>query len=637
MQEITYEITEKDRLKALAAAYKLAMIALRRGDPFPMVRFEWPELIITDPAELEEFGKVIDRPDNRDLRLDDFQVDAVRSVFDQKHTQVRISGGTKLGKGLITGGFIVNLWFDLYDDCKIVLVGPNTDHLKINMFGEAATWRRKMTSYKIGLNVPDVQKEKIEDANKPTHVIKLANTDSGEGMSGNHSVATLYVFDEASNAPDEYYMNALSQCKMLIGVSNPRAPSGWFYKGYEAAQFFDGGSMTAMASTGPMRLLSIGAVHCANVKAKRLMNRIAPPGGIHINGRGFKQGEVIPIELAKYTDPLIPGQVCYDKCEELKQTCSPDEKEWRVYGRFPRSSKLFQIFQVDWKKKLGAKCRQQKERILSRAIGVDVAGSVDGDYTTFAFGNEVGLADLYMMHQPNHAELSGLLAAIARERGLDIFDGSVPVAIDVVGIGKGLADFLEEKGCLIIKVSNGKIAERDTQTYGNRRAEVYGELSIAIDPDVNQNPWLIPDDHQYSDRIWQELVALEKIYMSDGRKWRLTPKRPTPSQRGKAVEDNRQALSEKLGRSPDCADAVSLLYQAVRELPEFEENFVLQFDPSAEVKEMLRDSRTGDVEVLFWNGKREILTAAEYERRFGKFGAIGNSESWEALKNQVFA
>lgn len=572
-------ITQSEAKLSEKASRIQAIKYLHLGDPFPFIRHEWPSLIITDPAEKAEFEKHLLRKTDKDLRIDDFQYDAILSVFNGRHTQLYLSGGTKLGKGLIVGGIIVNIWYSLYQEsCKIILVGPTTNHLKRNLFGEACKWRAMMSSYISGDEPCEILKESIEDPANKAHLIVLANTDSGEGMSGNHSLATLFVFDESSGVPDDHYNQALSQCKFLIAISNPRMTSGWFHRGFPAD--FDSGSRTVNATTGPRRIISIGGIHCLNVRARKLMSNISPIGGMEICGKWFDEGKLIPLEYQDAVKPLIPGQVCYDLRLALEASRPKDEVLWAVYGKFPQTNKEFMLFSSAWRSCKKGTPSKDIDISESVAIGFDVAASINGDYTSIAFGNTLGCKEIFVDHTPNLMDLKGHFYALCRNRGIDPQAGFVPIAIDSIGVGKGLADALEADGCLILRVENGRAAEHNKEQYHNRRAEVYGELAQAMDPTLNEKPFTIPDDQS----LWEELLAVEKIYTPTGRQFKIIPKRRPPAQKSVNITDNRQSMEEKIGRSPDKADSVTLLYQAVQLLPEYGPDSMSQFNPSKVLK-----------------------------------------------------
>ena len=99
-------------------------------------------------------------------------------------------------------------------------------------------------------------------------------------------------------------------------------------------------------------------------------------------------------------------------------------------------------------------------------------------------------------------------------------------------------------------------SKADPKTYANLRAEAYGELGNRLNPKGAwpDEPWAIPRDSE----LEEDLCAPERIYTSDGIKFRLTPKAATRNFQG-------ESLQKKLGRSPDKGDAVAYLYHAVRE------------------------------------------------------------------------
>ncbi len=620
MPELRGKISAKLAKESLLAFRSVAREQALAGDIFPLIRYEWPELIIKDPYELELFAKHCIRKDNLDLRLDDFQVELIRCVFDGKHSQAFMGGGTGLGKGFCVGGIITNLWYSLYSGpiySKIVMVGPTTDHLIKNMFADTATWRLKMTSHDSDCEfIDDPHVEGMVDKKDRRHTVTLANTSSGEAISGAHSPNTLYIFEEASGIPSEYYTNALSQTKFLIAVSNPRLPSGWFYDGYPKE--FTNGIKTIQSSAGPRKILSVGAVDCLNVRAKRLSGMLSPVCGIDIEGVSFDPGEVIPMDMKPLVRPLIPGQICFDRCESLKLTRPPDEVEWAVYGRFPRSNKMLMLFDPDWKAESIKRHSEIKSKILSKALGLDVGGSKTGDPSCLAIGDVQGVKSLTVFREKNLAILKGLVFATAREHGIDLLTGRYPVAIDVIGIGQMMADQMELEGVWVIRVENNGAVIRNKEDYSNRRTEVYGDLAEYLDPKCVAEPLALPDD----DMLWEELHAIEKIFQSNGRRFSLIPKRRAPSQQGARITDNRQSIEEKIKRSPDRADAVTLYGQAIRELPEFMSTTTHQFNPSAKLKRYDPFLGTGDLLVTYWSGKTKKVTKEEFVAEFGSESPI---------------
>lgn len=607
------KISDQDLKNARRALKEQAMRALRKGNPWLLVRYEWPELIIRDKEEIAAFKKFCKRKDNLDLRLDDFQVDMISSAFDRRHSQVLVSGGTKLGKGLTLGAFICNIWFDLYSESKIVLIGPDVEHVKKNLFAETLMWRKKMTSYKDGSVKAECLTEKLSDPGSQDHFIMIANPKTGEGLSGIHSQHPLFCYDESSGQPDSRYTDSLSQCSsgLLVAIGNPRQPSGWFWRAFKG---FESGCKTVKSDAGPRRLISIGLIDCINVRAERVTGIISPPGGMTIDGETIEAGDVIPDRLLAKTKLLIPGQGCKFVCETLKRTVPPEEVEWRVYGRFPKDNKVFILFQPSYRELATKKWLENKDKIQPRALGIDVASSEHGDYCALAWGDTTGCLEIELIKNPNLMMLKGEIYVRATARGVELKGGYVPVAVDSLAMGKMFADAMEMDGVHVIRVGGSSGAERNKEQYINRRAEMYGDLAAAVNPQLlYKDIWAIPDN----DNLWEELSALERIYASDGKKWKLNSKQRLDAAAKARNQDNRDSVQEKIGRSPDSADACAYLFEAVRELPEFFDECPSQFDPNRYVRSF-RKLDYGEILVEKWDGEFVKMSQEEFELRYGE-------------------
>ena len=589
----------------------LALRKARKGDVFNLLRLEWPELIITDKQELADFKEHCNRKEHLDLRLDDFQVDEIRASFDKMHSQVLVSGGTKLGKGFTLGGVVVNLWFNLYTDSKIVLIGPDVEHVKRCLFAEALIWRKKMTSHKDGSVPAECLTEKICDPNNPDHFIIIANPKTGEGLSGIHSGNPLFCFDESSGQPDSRYTDSLSQCAsgLLVAIGNPRQPSGWFWRAFKG---FEHGCKTVNSDAGPRRLISIGLIDCINVRANRVAGIVSPPGGMTVLDVFIPAGEVIPPELREKTKLLIPGQGCKKVCETLKRTVTADEVEWRVYGRFPKDNKVFILFQQSWWERSIERHKEIKDKIRPLALGIDVAGSENGDYCALAWGDTHGCLDIDLIQNPNLMMLKGDVYQLAASRGVELRGGYVPVAIDSMAMGQMFADAMELDGCFVIRVGGSSGAERNKEQYVNRRAEMYGDLAGALNQQTFQKQiWALPDIGE----LWEELHALEKIYDLRG-KWKLNSKRPMDAAAKARNQDGRDSVFEKINRSSDRSDSVAYLFAAVMNLADYYDETTTQFDPSSQLKSY-RDNGYGIISCEFFLGKEIDMLKEDFVAKFG--------------------
>lgn len=515
---------------------ELAKREVRAGDPFEFIRLQWPSLLCS-PDERQYF--------ETDFRLDAAQVDILRHVFAEDHTECFIKGCTKYGKGFVTA-LAVNIWFDVFLESKIILTGPSVDHVLDNLFAEVVSIRKQMRSPGDG----EIQSDQIVSKKNRKHFIIIANPKSGEGFSGNHSTHTLFCFDESSGTPDIYYDNSKKQARFIIALSNPRILSGWFRKGF--GEHNPDECKSLLTSFGRRRLVTAAGSNTVNVRFKRLEKPLAPAGGLTIGKRHFEAGEMIPPELRKHVAPLIPSQIDYARFLDIM--AHPDEMHRLVFGegQFPREDAQLQVILSSWYEK--AKSVHHSE-IPVTAFGLDVAASTDGDETFLAAGGTEGCLELMGCRRSNVMTTAGwVLSESNRLYGIDLTKGANPVAIDYGGgLGKGIGDRLREQGVRVIAVIPNQ-RSRFPHLYENQRAELYGELGRRMNPDgpYGDKYWALPEDQLLA----EELAAQEKIISSDGIRFRLIPK-------DKATAASAKTIKDKIDRSPDRSDAVTLLWRAV--------------------------------------------------------------------------
>lgn len=149
----------------------------RRGNPFPFIADRWPGLVITDPDEARYFQGSLHDPENPCLRLDDWQRDLLRCVFDEEYFSIVVKGNTKAGKGMVTA-LAINIWWDVYDRSKVVVTSSSADHAKANLFAEVVKWRRAMRPGSAGPG--RVLTEALLDNDQ--HYVRVSNPLTGEGF-----------------------------------------------------------------------------------------------------------------------------------------------------------------------------------------------------------------------------------------------------------------------------------------------------------------------------------------------------------------------------------------------------------------------------------------------------------------------
>jgi hypothetical protein len=122
----------------------------------------------------------------------------------------------------------------------------------------------------------------------------------------------------------------------------------------------------------------------------------------------------------------------------------------------------------------------------------------------------------------------------------DLLAGSAVINIDVIGVGSSAYDIGKERG---LKITPVNFAEKsiakdksDTLRFINKRAEYYWSFREALDPVEGDNIALPPDPELEAD-----LCAPRWQSMSNGIKI-----------------ESKEDIKKRIGRSPDCADAVVL-------------------------------------------------------------------------------
>jgi hypothetical protein len=125
---------------------------------------------------------------------------------------------------------------------------------------------------------------------------------------------------------------------------------------------------------------------------------------------------------------------------------------------------------------------------------------------------------------------------------VDLLAGNAVINIDVIGVGASAFDIGNERGLKMIPVNFAEksIAKDKSETlrFVNKRAEYYWAFREALDPIDGDNVALPPDPELEAD-----LCAARWQSMSNGIKI-----------------ESKEDIKKRIGRSPDCADAVVLAW-----------------------------------------------------------------------------
>lgn len=218
--------------------------------------------------------------------------------------------------------------------------------------------------------------------------------------------------------------------------------------------------------------------------------------------------------------------------------------------------------------------RAELAKIGGPSLGVDVANSEDGDEAAIARGPGAVLEEVSAFRCPNALHLG---VKVALEMSVD---GIPPrrVGVDSVGVGASTVNKLKEMGRPIRALNAGEkaharvdrdlvvtedVAVLEEEEFYNLRAQMWWTLRR----DLQRGRIALPPDPV----LHRELVV------------------PTwETRNGRIIVEPKEKIRERLGRSPDRADAVVLWnWVRARPLPPEEEEDLHPFDP--EVLEAERD------------------------------------------------
>jgi hypothetical protein len=221
------------------------------------------------------------------------------------------------------------------------------------------------------------------------------------------------------------------------------------------------------------------------------------------------------------------------------------------------------LYPPDWLDRAArlAASRSRNPKAL-RAVGVDTGEGVAE--TSMACVDEGGLLELQSRKTPDTSVIRGEVLAFARKWDVP----AERVAFDRGGGGKQIADELRRDGFNVRTVAFGeavvpeprrsmatteqRMSEREERyAYANRRAQMYGELRLLLDP--SGPGFAIPAEYA---ELRRQLAPIPLTYDREGR-LELLPK----NARG---DGERPSLVALIGCSPDQADALVLAVHALR-------------------------------------------------------------------------
>lgn len=501
------------------------------------------------------------------IKLARYQAEILESVRD--NTETWVHSANEMGKSLCAA--LTTLWWFATRKSKVITISPSQDQLESILWGEidsllrsAHVCGRKFTfgfeRTHLKLRLPG---ETESDDGEEKYTVRGKVVKQGESLQGSHlplledgTPTVLFVVEEASGVPDEFFAAIETQRHRSLIIGNPLRTEGEFYRKCTAgSQLHPEGLTTATGQPVYLRkVIHVDGLDSPNVK---------------IAMRCKAEGKPVPKK------PVIPGILSYEQYVERDATLAPADKRPRLHGLFndETTCKIFPARWLDLAQELGRilgahnaelKAKGRRPKLgAPLALGVDCAMG-GGDLSAWAVFGRYGVVHLEVLDTPNTRTIAGKTIRLMRQFGIR----PEWVAFDRA-VGKQIADDLRERGFDVNDVGFGEAA-LERGKYANMRAEMYAELAKAMrrmvddqglptaktkrlletPPDQWHKSWrcvALPEDAD----LRQELFVLPTGVDSKGR-LRLPPKQPTSRSRG----NSEVSVQEMLGRSPDRADAV---------------------------------------------------------------------------------
>lgn len=470
------------------------------------------------------------------------QQEIIYSVVDNDETYV--PAGNALGKDFVAA-FIALWWFCSRRPARVVTTSVKMDQLEDVLWGEIRRFIAT-SAVKLPLQYNHMKIRQLRDDGTiyPNSELVGQVSNTTEGLLGRHSTGgfkpvqndiprTLVIFDEASGINDTTYTSTQTWAHRKLIIGNPFPCENFFKRGVVS-----GDVPRASGSGFHRKVIRIAAADSPNVRLaqEEQAQGKQPSGKIIIPGVK---------SWATYQENLK----LWDK---VLQCVGLDAQFWLGPDTL--------LFPPDWlnhAERLARQLAGQPRKAF--AVGIDPAEG--GDKTAMAAVDDLGLIELVSKRTPDTSVIVGECLAFCHKHKVS----ADRVCIDRGGGGKEHADRLRAQGFAIRTVAFGEsitpdprrstppLADRlDTReeryAYFNRRAQMYHDLRLLLDPSGEKGGWAIPA--QYGE-LRRQLAPIPLTYDGEGRVKLLSKNKRSP-------DGKEKTLSELIGCSPDEADAVVL-------------------------------------------------------------------------------
>lgn len=463
----------------------------------------------------------------------DRQAEIARALLKPPY-KILVKSGHKVGKTFLSA-WLINWWFDCFDPSAVISTAPTWEALCDTVWTEVRIQRMRagLPDHFIGASAPVMR-------TNDEHFAKGLSTNRSEAFHGRHRERMLFVFDEATAIERPFWTVVKTMFKPQPGYGwicffNPVTTDSYVYQ-------------ECVTEESGWRVFDLSSMEHPNIKAQ--LAGLPPP---------------VPNAV---TLGMVDGWV-REWCRRLRDGEPPlsTDLEWR-----PGSGVWYRP-EADFEARCLGKWPTQgvgsvwSDYLLSLIfekflpvplfalpqIGCDVARQGD-DHT--AIHLRWGVSSLH--HEAakgwKTTETTGRLIELAREyaemvNGMRRQDGSgrpmckaeeIPIKVDDDGVGGGVTDRLVEQGYNAIPVRAGS-RPMSMARYPNKRSELwFRTVKLAEAGEVNMGA--LPAE--IKTRIRRQFMAPV---------WKLDSS-------GRREVEAKDRTKERIGRSPDDADAVNLAY-----------------------------------------------------------------------------
>lgn len=229
------------------------------------------------------------------------------------------------------------------------------------------------------------------------------------------------------------------------------------------------------------------------------------------------------------------GRITEDFVEEAREEMPPLDFKIFYDCEFPEGGAEDALIPPEWIELAVAQYKNGGVGGEKKQSGIDVA-RFGRDASVYAHRVGGDLRPLKVERKMDTMQVSGWAGGLIEQDEPEITN------VDVIGIGAGVYDRLDEMGYAVapINVGASPTDEEKKQKFYNLRAEIFWHLREVFRPENGRSSIAIPDDPE----LKQELGEIRYKYSSE-RKIKI---------------EEKDDMKRRIGRSPDKADAVALAF-----------------------------------------------------------------------------